>query len=116
MPKDENLPMTAAHSLLQPCTGSASRDCKYGRAENGCEDCQVRLFSVCGALEACELDELDRISQGKIFAPKTMLFDQGAIAGSVFNVTEGVVRLYKGMTGQPFKLLVPPGVEATPKT
>jgi len=64
---------------------------------NGCEECKVRLFSVCGALEVSELDELDRISQGKTFVPKAMLFDQGSIAGSVFNVTGGVVRLYKSL-------------------
>jgi CRP/FNR family transcriptional regulator, anaerobic regulatory protein len=81
----------------QTCAGLVTPDCEHGRSTNGCEDCKVRLFSVCGALEASELDELDRISQGKAFAPKTMLFDQGAIAGSVFNVTEGVVRLYKSL-------------------
>ena len=44
-----------------------------------------------------ELDELDRISQVKAFAPKAMLFEQDALAGSVFNVTEGMVRLYKSL-------------------
>jgi CRP/FNR family transcriptional regulator len=87
----------AAQSLLQPCTGSANRDCKHGRAENGCEDCQVRLFSVCGALESSELEELDRISQPKNFPARTTLFEQGALAGSVFNVTEGIVRLYQSL-------------------
>jgi CRP/FNR family transcriptional regulator len=72
-------------------------DCKHGRSLNGCDDCKVRLFSVCGVLEPTELDELDQISHVKIFAPKTMLFDQDALAGSVFNVTEGIVRLYKSL-------------------
>src|SRR5690348_16094869 len=73
----------AAQSLLQPCTGSANRDCKHGRGANGCEDCRVRLFSVCGALDSSELDELDRISQRKNYPAKTTLFEQGALAGSV---------------------------------
>ena len=79
------------------CADSAAPACKHGRSANGCDDCKVRLFSVCGALEASELELLDRISQRKNFSPKTMLFDQGAVAGSVFNVTEGVVRLYKSL-------------------
>jgi CRP/FNR family transcriptional regulator len=82
---------------LHACAGSATRDCKHGRSANGCDDCKVRLFSVCGALEASELDELDRISQSKTFLPNAMLFEQGAIAGSVFNVTDGIVRLYKSL-------------------
>jgi CRP/FNR family transcriptional regulator, anaerobic regulatory protein len=94
---EPSLAPSAQASNSEVCAGSAAQDCKHGRNTNGCDDCKVRLFSVCGALEACELDELDRISQGKIFAPKAMLFDQGAIAGSVFNVTEGVVRLYKSL-------------------
>jgi CRP/FNR family transcriptional regulator, anaerobic regulatory protein len=79
------------------CAESEKRDCKHGRSGNGCEDCKVRLFSVCGALEPSELNELDRISQVRNFPAKTMLFDQGALAGSVFNVTEGIVRLYKSL-------------------
>jgi CRP/FNR family transcriptional regulator len=48
-------------------------------------------------MEVSELEELDQLSHVKIFAPKTMLFDQDAMAGSVFNVTEGIVRLYKSL-------------------
>lgn len=89
--------MTAAHSLLQPCSPSVKTSCKHGRGENGCDECQVRLFSVCGALDPSELDALDRISQGRHFPARTTLFEQGALAGSVFNVTEGIVRLYKSL-------------------
>lgn len=84
-------------TITEPCAGLESQDCKHGRSANGCEDCKVRLFSVCGALDPSELDELDRISQVKRFAAKTMLFDQGTVAVSVFNVTEGIVRLYKSL-------------------
>lgn len=82
---------------IEPCTGSEARSCQHGRSTNGCDDCKVRLFSVCGALAPSELDELDRISQVKLFAPKATLFEQDALAGSVFNVTEGVVRLCKSL-------------------
>jgi CRP/FNR family transcriptional regulator, anaerobic regulatory protein len=82
---------------VKSCAEPAHRDCKHGRSDNGCEHCKVRLFSVCGALEASELEELDRLSQVKNFPARTMLFDQGALAGSVFNVTEGIVRLYKSL-------------------
>lgn len=87
--------MTFAEPAAETCVGE--RDCKHGRGTNGCDDCKVRLFSVCGALEPEELDELDHLSQVKNFAAKTMLFDQGALAGSVFNLTEGIVRLYKSL-------------------
>jgi CRP/FNR family transcriptional regulator len=94
-------PMTTAGPAIEPhigpCAGSAKPDCRHGRSANGCDDCKVRLFSVCSVLEPQELEQLRRISQGKTFAPKTMLFDQGAHAGSVFNVTEGIVRLYKSL-------------------
>jgi CRP/FNR family transcriptional regulator len=88
--------MTAAQPLLDNCNGQAAGECRHGR-DNGCQDCKVRLFSVCGALDTSELDALDRISQVRHFPAKTMLFEQGAPAGSVFNVTEGMVRLYKSL-------------------
>src|SRR5262249_26419271 len=88
--------MAAAQPSLQTCASPAAGECRHGR-DNGCQDCKVRLFSVCGALDTSELDALDRISQVRHFPAKTMLFDQGALAGSVFNVTEGMVRLYKSL-------------------
>src|SRR3954466_269316 len=86
--------MTSTEPAAAGCGGE--RNCKHDR-EIGCEDCKVRLFSVCGALEPAELEQLDAISQVRHFAAKTMLFDQGAMAGAVFNVTEGIVRLYKSL-------------------
>ena len=82
----------------EQCTATASHQCKHNRSSaGGCANCAVRLVSVCGALELSELEELERISQVTAFAPKTMLFDQGALANNVFNITEGVVRLYKSL-------------------
>jgi CRP/FNR family transcriptional regulator len=82
-------------TLTEACAGSERDRCHHGR--NSCDDCKVRLFSVCGALELSELEELDQISHAKVFAAKATLFEQGALAGSVFNVTEGIVRLYKSL-------------------
>src|SRR4029078_10356466 len=81
----------------QPGIGSEQGHCAHGRRANGCDDCKVRLFSVCGALDRSELEELDRISQVRVFPPKATLFEQQALAGSVFNVTEGTVRLCKSL-------------------
>lgn len=84
-------------TFTEPSAGSHSKHCTHGRTANGCDDCKVRLFSVCGALELSELEELDRISQVRTFAARSVLFEQDTLAGSVFNVTEGVVRLYKSL-------------------
>lgn len=84
-------------SISGQCVASEKSACKHNRGEVGCAECSVRLISVCGALEISELEALERISHAMTFAPKAMLFDQGALASSVFNVTEGVVRLYKSL-------------------
>lgn len=78
-------------------SSSDKHQCCHNRGDKGCAECSVRLVSVCGALELSELEALERISHVTTFASKSMLFDQGAPAGSVFNVTEGVVRLYKSL-------------------
>ncbi|CAN5488614.1 helix-turn-helix domain-containing protein [soil metagenome] len=81
----------------EPCSGIDNPDCRHSRSVNACDDCQVRPFSICAVLEPAELDALDRISQVRLFAAKTMLFDQDATTVSVFNITEGIVRLYKSL-------------------
>lgn len=55
------------------------------------------MISVCGALEISELDALEQMSHVTDYPAKAILFEQGALAGSVFNVTGGVVRLYKSL-------------------
>lgn len=84
-------------TFLEQCTKPAGRRCGHGPDDTGCAECKVRAFSVCGALELSELDALDRISSVVSFPPKSLLFDQGAIAGNVFNLIAGVVRLYKSL-------------------
>jgi CRP/FNR family transcriptional regulator len=84
-------------TFTESCAGSEGGRCAHGRGTSGCDDCTVRLFSVCGALDRSELDGLDRISQVRVFSSNVTLFEQDALAGSLFNVTEGVVRLYKSL-------------------
>jgi CRP/FNR family transcriptional regulator, anaerobic regulatory protein len=83
--------------LIEPRAEARQHDCRPAQGEIACVECKVRPFSVCGALEWSELEALDRISHVTSFAAKAMLFDQDAVAGSLFNVTEGMVRLYKSL-------------------
>lgn len=64
-------------------------------ARTNCADCKVRLLSVCAALESDELCELEKLAHKAMFESKETLFSQELQADSVYNVTEGVVRLYK---------------------
>jgi CRP/FNR family transcriptional regulator len=84
-------------TFTESCAGSEGGRCAHGRGTNGCDGCTVRLFSVCGALDPSELEGLDRISQVRVFSSNVTLFEQDALAGSLFNVTEGIVRLYKSL-------------------
>jgi CRP/FNR family transcriptional regulator, anaerobic regulatory protein len=67
-----------------------------GRSETtACANCQVRLVSVCAALEPDELQRLDSLAQPACYPAKETLFIQGETADAVYNVTAGMVRLYK---------------------
>ncbi len=65
------------------------------RARESCLDCKVRLVSICAALEIDELRALEAVAQQTALAPKQTLFLQDEPVESVYNVTSGVVRLYK---------------------
>jgi CRP/FNR family transcriptional regulator len=60
-----------------------------------CDFCGAASYSICGALTPEQLAELDRMAKRAVYAPKDSLFSQGEPATKVFNVSEGVVRLYK---------------------
>lgn len=60
-----------------------------------CAHCGVRAISVCAALDSHEMCELFSLSHSTTFEPRVTLFRQDEAASSVFNITEGVVRLYK---------------------
>ena len=60
-----------------------------------CADCTVRVHAICAALEQDELRELEQLGQRLQYRPNEPVFTQEEIAGSCYNVLEGVVRLYK---------------------
>lgn len=60
-----------------------------------CADCAVRGLSVCSALEPGELDDFARLSQTVGLAPRATLVVQDEEARHIFNLTSGVVRLYR---------------------
>lgn len=60
-----------------------------------CGDCKVRSLSVCAALEDSELGHLEALAENIRFAEKETILLQGDPAGSVYNVTQGTIRLYR---------------------
>ncbi|GAU84531.1 transcriptional regulator of Crp/Fnr family [Bosea sp. BIWAKO-01] len=65
------------------------------RRDSGCLACKVRLASVCASLSVEELEELDALSHHTSFDAKETVFVQDHPAHSVYNIIEGMVRLYK---------------------
>lgn len=59
-----------------------------------CENCRVRLFAVCSALEPHEIHELEAIMHHVSFSPKSTLFEQGDEATSLYTITSGTLRLH----------------------
>jgi CRP/FNR family transcriptional regulator, anaerobic regulatory protein len=60
-----------------------------------CAHCGVRPLTVCAALEIDELQQLEGLAQACCVASKAALFAQDEPAEFVYNLTSGVVRLYK---------------------
>lgn len=69
--------------------------CPHGQVEGTCAGCKVRNVSVCAALDVSELGALEALTKDTRFAEKETIILQGDAADSVYNVTEGTVRLYK---------------------
>lgn len=63
--------------------------------ENPCAACEVRELSICGVLEAKELDELLKILTRQSYAGHDPIIDEGEPSDYVFNVTGGAVKLFK---------------------
>lgn len=77
-------------TLLQrpsPCAGPD--------AQVDCQHCRARFLSVCSALDDAELKDLATIVDPRCVAAKSTLFSQGDESAAVYNVTEGMARLYK---------------------
>lgn len=76
-------------------TATEAPFCPAGQVHGACSDCKVRSASICAALDADELHELESLAEDAHFPDKATLLMQDDPAGSVYNITEGTVRLYK---------------------
>lgn len=65
------------------------------RPLQACDECPVRPLSVCSALNERQFGVLEAVGQEVALRPRAVLFMQGQQADAVFNVTAGVVRLYR---------------------
>lgn len=76
-----------AANRLPPCLDTGQHvDCLH---------CRTRFLSVCSALDDDELNDLAQIVDPRCSPARTTLFSQGEEASAVFNITEGMARLYK---------------------
>jgi CRP/FNR family transcriptional regulator len=85
----------AISGLIDELLAPASAPCPHHAGGEHCRVCKVRNVSVCAALEPDELALLSSLSEDIAFADKTTLLMQGDPALAVYNLTEGVVRLYR---------------------
>jgi CRP/FNR family transcriptional regulator len=64
-----------------------------------CSLCWVRSLSLCAAFGPAELRSFEKLGQETRFASRQTLFLEDENAARVFNLTQGVARLYKLMPG-----------------
>jgi len=60
-----------------------------------CEQCEVRGSAACAVLEDWELEKLESISTQKEYAPGQTVFEEGDEPRYMYNVTSGMIRLFK---------------------
>jgi len=60
-----------------------------------CTDCSIRPFSICASLEGSEMREFGHLGRRVHFSPCETVFAQEDMTSSVYNLLEGVMRLYK---------------------
>ena len=65
------------------------------QADSPCAACPVRDLTVCSALEDWELERLNAIRMSTEVPHGATLFDEGAQANYVYNLTAGCMKLYK---------------------
>ena len=63
--------------------------------DSNCAACPIRDMAVCSALEDWELDRLNDIRMSSAITQGGLLFDEGAAADYVYNLTAGCMKLYK---------------------
>jgi CRP/FNR family transcriptional regulator, anaerobic regulatory protein len=56
-------------------------------------DCRIRPYSMCNVLDGPAIDELEALARPTTFPARQQIVVQGAPVTSVYNITEGVVRL-----------------------
>jgi len=71
--------------------------CALQSRGDDCRFCGVRHLSICQALDAEELIELETIASDSVFDEKSVLFHEQDEASSVFNLTAGVARLIRSL-------------------
>lgn len=74
-------------------SGDAAANCS-GDPER-CERCAVRPMTICAALPNEQLNLLTRVMTHRRHGAGEVVFDEGDVADSVFNVTRGAVKTYK---------------------
>lgn len=87
--KPSEVPGVAAGARAAPAS------CLSAGPHVDCEHCKTRFLSVCSALDDDELAGLTEIVDPRCYSAKTTLFNQGEDATNVYNITEGMARLYK---------------------
>lgn len=93
--------MSDTVDAITPGAGCSTQERALGHSRcahsktNVCAGCGVKEVSVCSALEPDEIDALNMLSEKVFFEPKETLFLQGDDADAVYNVTCGMLRLYK---------------------
>ena len=60
-----------------------------------CERCDIRHRAMCAAVDFEHLGLLKQIVSHRRYAPGQVIFEEGEVAGYVYNVSRGNVRLYK---------------------
>ena len=86
------VPPAAKSRLARPASlGAIGKRAAMGR----CAVCELRQFTFCSALSDVELSSLEAIVVPVRLAAGQLLFQEGDEADCVFNVTSGVMRVYK---------------------
>lgn len=60
-----------------------------------CLHCQARPLSICAVLDARDLSAMEKLGPETHFATKEALFSEDEKARHVFNLTQGIARLYR---------------------
>ncbi len=78
-----------------PMTATPSAPANDAACPQICEACAARAFSICSVLPHPELRRLADSGAVKTFEPRATLVREGDPADHVFNITEGMVMLYR---------------------